>query len=195
MLQENHSNAMMPAEVRERLDRRVISNARTTKPAGKRIVAGIVAGLVLTAGTVAGFQLTGEDAPTGKGDILSMNQVMSQAEYDTTYPDGVYSFDGFIYDDALNLQLRFQSNEELEAFTKDLQPLQSKEMEVQLKSKFSGEHIVYGNSKISTAAFTELHRDNKATWVKCYLPQEILNGSDIRAYDSEEELKSDVKPC
>lgn len=171
----------------------VMSNARKTKPDAKRIGACLVAGLVLTAGTIAGFQMTGEDTLTGKGDILSSHQVMSQSGYDTTYPDAMYSFDGFIYDDALNLQLRFPSNEEMEDFTQKIKPLQSKETE--LKAKFSGEHIVYGDSKISTATFTELHKDNKATWVKCYLPEEIIAGGDIRAYDSEEAMKSDAKPC
>lgn len=153
-----------------------------------------LASVVLTGSSITSFRLTGNNSSTGQGDILVENRVMSQAEYDSNYSNDPYAFDGFVYTDALNLQLRFQSNEELEGFTSDLKHLQNKEVSLALKKKFAGEHIIYDNKKISTEEFTELHRDNKAIWVKCYLPNELLTG-DIKAFDSEEQFRADATDC
>lgn len=154
-----------------------------------------VASLVtLAALLITGCQLTGKDSPTGQGDVLTGNRVMSQAEYDTKNLNESHTFDGFLYTDALNLQLRFDSNEELENFTNELKSLQNEETSSKLTEKFAGNHISYGDSKISTKRFTELHKEGKAIWVKCYLPDELLT-SDIKAFDSEEQFKSDTSDC
>lgn len=194
MLNDKSLNENMSLEARKRLDNRVMSIVRKKKDHMKTFSIAAITVLALTGGAIAGFQLTGRDAPTGHGDVLFNHKVISQAQYDTEYSDKAYAFDGFIYTDALNLQLRFSSNEELEKFTSDLKPLQNETVSKELKEKFSGEHIVYANRKISTMEFTELHKEDKAVWVKCYLPQELRDG-DIRAYDSEEEYSADNAPC
>lgn len=160
----------------------------------KIILIASVTFLVLIGSVISGFQLTGKDSPTGEGDVLAENRVMSQDEYDSIYDNESYTFDGFVYTDALNLQLRFQSNEELENFTNELKPLQNEEVSSKLKDKFTGEHIVYKDRKISTKEFTELHKENRAVWVKCYLPKELLT-SDIKAFDSKEQFDADKSEC
>lgn len=137
--------------------------------------------------------LSGKNVSTGDADFLSDGHVIPDYMYYKAHPNQ-HTYNGFLYDDALNLTIGFGSDETLQAFMDALKPLQTEVTSEKLTTKFTGNHIDYNGTWISTADFTELHKDNKATFINCYLPDELLHGS-IRAYDSKAELDSDTREC
>lgn len=195
----NHNN-VIPKNTRKKMDKLVFEGiypqkkTKSYNPKAKHFLAFSVAtGVLISAGTLVTLNLTGDDTETGLGDVIVNGQVVSQSIYYHSHPNQ-HTYNGFVYNDALNLTVGFDNDESLQEFMEALKPLQTSDISADLTSKFAGKHIDYKGTLIDTTEFSELHKDNKATFVKCYAPEDLIDGN-IRAYDNKEEFDADKRLC
>lgn len=115
-----------------------------------------------------------------------------------------------IYEDILQASISSRTMEERKKFNKDLAILiENRELADKVRKDYLGKKLKFKDKLITRYEFIELlgetfyqdpedenQDNNKSLWIRCYEPENLLQGDIIKIYDSKEDfLKDESIPC